>query len=706
MVKRKKSMSKKTKTLINRISFYISLIIFIGIFIIVSAVITLYMNLQKEIPSITDMIMYSPPTATTIYDSNNKKVLEYFVEKRIPVKLKEIPIYTIQATIALEDQRFYKHWGINIFRIAISLIKDLKSRKKAAGGSTITQQLARNMFLTLDKNISRKIKEALISIKLEKNFSKDEILEMYFNQINYGNGAYGIEAAANVYFGKSARELNLAESALLAGIPNLPERYNPLKHLKRAKKRQKICLYNMLEQGYISKEQFYSALNEKIALKKKKKEIRYGKYFIEEVRKQVINRFGYEALYKGGLKIYTTIDMDMQKRAEEVMGRQLKKYEKRYHIKETKAKYDSLSKEEKAKVKTIPYLESGTIIIENETGYIKVLVGGRDFNDSEYNRVYQAKRQPGSIFKVFLFGAAIENGMSPGDIIMDTPIILDDGSDEKYKPHNYDNKFLGPISLRKALALSRNVTAIRLIKNIGPETVASFAHKIGVKSPLMPVYSLALGSSDVTLLEMTRAFSVFPNYGIFKNTSLIRYIEDAEGNIIYKAQTKSRRVMDDDDAFIMTNMLETVAKHGTGASMKWLGIKTTAGGKTGTTNDYSDAWFIGFTKKYTEGVWVGFDELKSIGEKATGAAVALPIWAYTIKPFIDNTDTIPFQPTDSIIKVKICKETGMLPSKYCKILSEEYYKIGREPKEICTKHRKNSFNEYDFENKDTKSNDF
>ena len=637
-----------------------------------------------------------------MYDANNKKVKDFFIEKRITVNLKDIPQYAIDATIALEDKRFYEHWGINLFRIGTSLIKDILSAGYKQGGSTITQQLARNMFLTLDKNISRKIKEALISIQLEKNFSKDEILEMYFNQINYGNGAHGIEAAANVYFSKSVRELSLAEAALLAGIPNLPEYYNPFKKLENAKRRQKNCLYAMLDEGYITKEQFYEALNAPIILNENPQSNQTGLYFIEEVRKEVINRFGYDILYKGGLKIYTTLDMEMQVYAEEIVERQLKRYEKRYEeIEITKNDFDSLSIEEKQTYTVLPYLQAALIIIDNETGGIKVLVGGRDYSDSEYNRVLQAPRQPGSIFKIFLFSAAIESGMNPGDIIMDTPVVLDDGTDEPYKPHNYDETFMGPISMRTALSKSRNVTAVRLIDNMGPMTVVNFARRMGINSKLMPVISLALGSGEVTLFEMTRAFAVFPNYGIMKNASLIRYIEDSEGNIIYKTENTQKRVMDDDDAYIITNMLETTAKEGTGQGMKWMGIKATAGGKTGTTDDYSNAWFIGFTKNITCGVWVGYDELRTIGDKATGAAVALPIWAYTIKPFIDNSDTLAFQPTDSIIYVKICKSSGMLPSKYCKEITEEIYKIGREPVRVCTKHSKGSLTEYDFETHDS-----
>ncbi|MCK4523534.1 hypothetical protein KAU15_01280, partial [candidate division WOR-3 bacterium] len=259
-----------------------------------------------------------------------------------------------------------------------------------------------------------------------------------------------------------------------------------------------------------------------------------------------------------------------------------------------------------------------------------------------------------------------------------------------------------PISLRIALSKSRNVTAVRLIDNIGPATVVKFAHKLGIKSKLDPFISLALGSSEVTLFEMTRAFSVFPNYGIIKNISMIRYIEDAEGNIIYKTENADTRVMDDDDAYIITSMLETTAREGTGQGMKWMGIKANAGGKTGTTDDYSNAWFVGFTKEITCGVWVGYDELREIGDKATGAAIALPIWAYTIKPFIDNSDTLSFVPTDSIIRVKICKSSGLLPSKYCKEIIEEIYKIGREPIKVCTKHSKGGITEYEFESYDSK----
>ncbi len=283
---------------------------------------------------------------------------------------------------------------------------------------------------------------------------------------------------------------------------------------------------------------------------------------------------------------------------------------------------------------------------------------------------------------------------------MDTPVILDDGTDTPYKPRNYDESFLGPISMRTALAKSRNVTAVRLIKNIGPSTVVKFANRVGVKSQLNPVLSLALGSSDVTLMEMTQAFMVFPNYGLFRESNMIKYIEDAEGNVIYKSDNREKRVMNDDDAYIITNMLETVAKEGTGQAMQWMGIKCDAGGKTGTTDDYSNAWFIGFTKEYTAGVWVGFDEPIEIGDKASGAAVALPIWAYTLKDFINNSDTLSFPPTDSIITVKICKETGMLPSKYCKFITEEIYKMGNEPKDICIKHKKGYVTEYEFEHSD------
>ncbi|HAV92163.1 TPA: hypothetical protein DCW38_03165, partial [candidate division WOR-3 bacterium] len=372
-------------------------------------------------------------------------------------------------------------------------------------------------------------------------------------------------------------------------------------------------------------------------------------------------------------------------------------YEKMYKFKNTKEKYD-LSFETDSLNKANPqYLQASMIIIENQTGEIKAVVGGRDFEQSEYNRVFQSKRQPGSIFKIFLFSAAIENGMNPGDIIMDTPVVLDDGSDTPYKPRNFDGDFLGPIPLRKALALSRNVTAIRLIKSIGPGTVVKHAKKLGIESQLTPVLSLALGSNDVTLFEIVRAFSVFPNQGVLKKTCIIRYIEDSQGNVIYKNDNSDTRVMDDDDAYIVTNMLESVVKEGTAISLKYYKFNVHIGGKTGTTDDYSNTWFVGFTKEYTAGVWVGFDKLKTIADKATGAVLALPIWAETMKPFVNSADTLPFPPSDSIIHVTVCRETGQIASKYCKFVRDEIYKKGREPKNLCEKHKKGYTGNQDFD---------
>lgn len=694
--------SKKTKKTAKATAFIIGLLTFIFVFAIIGFSITLYFNLQKEIPSMTDMFIYSAPSATLIYDDNNRNVTELFIEKRIPIKLKDLPQHTIDALIALEDQQFYNHWGINIGRIFVVLFKNVITIKKGAGASTITQQLARNMFLTMEKTWSRKIKEALITINLEKNFSKDEILEMYFNQINYGNGSYGIEAAANVYFNKSARELTLAEAAILAGVPQIPEKYNLFKHFKNAKNRQKLCLSNMLKEGYISKEEFNDALNDSIIVIKGKKEAEYGKYFIEEVRKEVIARFGMNTLYKGGLKIYTTMNSDMQREAEKVVEKKMQYYEKMYKFKNTKEKYNTQIHSDTTDKSNPQYLQASMIIIENETGEVKAVIGGRDFEQSEYNRVFQAKRQPGSIFKIFLFSAAIENGMNPGDIIMDTPVVLDDGSDIPYKPRNFDDDFLGPISIRKAFSLSRNVTAIRLVKSIGPETVMKHAKKLGIESQLTPVLSLALGSSDVTLYEIVRAFSVFPNKGVLKRTKIIRYIEDAQGNVIYKNENFDTRVIDDDNAYIMTNMLESVVKEGTAMWLKYYKFNVHIGGKTGTTDDYSNAWFVGFSKEYTAGVWVGFDNPCTIADRATGAVLALPIWAETMKPFINSADSLPFIETNSIIHVTICRETGQLATKYCKFIRDEIYKKGREPKVYCEKHIKGYTNnqDFDFSNQD------
>lgn len=679
---------KNRKKLINRIVFIIGFIIFSLTFIVTGTVISIFINLQKELPSMTDLMLYNVPSATIVYDDNNNIIDEFFIERRIPIKLKELHPYTINAVIALEDQQFRKHWGINVGRTLVVLFKDIFMMKKAAGASTITQQLARNMFLGMEKTWARKIKEALITLKIEKNFSKDEILEMYFNQINYGNGNYGIEAAANYYFGKSSRELTLAESALLAGIPQIPEANNPKDNYKRAKTRQLLCLKNMLKEKMISKEEYEEAIAESIVVVTNSNKSNFARYFIEEVRKEVIKRFGMNTLYKGGLKIYTSLNSDMQKHAEEVFESKMRYYEKIYYLKNTKEKYEKNLSQTKDTTgnKETDYLQGGFLLLDNKTGEVKVLIGGRDFYHSQFNRAYQARRQPGSIFKIFLFSAAVENGMFPGDIIMDTPVVLDDGSDQKYKPRNYDGNFLGPIPLRTALALSRNVTAIRLIKNIGPETVIKHARKLGVTSPLTPVLSLALGSNDVTLLEMVRAFSIFPNKGIYKEVSLIRYIEDAQGNIIYTNDHPERRVMEEDDAYIITDMLESVVREGTAVGLKYYKMNVHVGGKTGTTDDYSNAWFIGFTKDYTAGVYVGYDKPKTIANKVTGAVVALPIWAEIMKPFVSYKDSTAFDIPKNIVYVNVCKETGMRAAKYCKYTRMEIYKKGKEPTKYCEKH--------------------
>lgn len=681
---RKKNKNKH----INRIVFSVGIIIFSLTFIFTGIIISILLNLQKELPSMTDLMLYNVPSATIVYDDNNNIIDEFFIERRIPIKLKELHPYTINAVIALEDQQFKKHWGINVGRTLIVLLKDILMMKKAAGASTITQQLARNMFLGMEKTWSRKIKEALITLKIEKNFSKDEILEMYFNQINYGNGNYGIEAAANYYFGKSSRELTLAESALLAGIPQRPEANNPKDNYDRAKGRQLICLKNMLKEKMISKEEYEEAIAETIVVVTNSNKSNFARYFIEEVRKEVIKRFGMNTLYKGGLKIYTSLNSDMQRHAEEIFESKMKYYEKMYYLNNTKDKFEKNLSQTKdtTGIKETDYLQGGFLLLDNKTGEIKVLIGGRDFYHSQFNRAYQARRQPGSIFKIFLFSAAVENGMFPGDIIMDTPVVLDDGSNQKYKPRNYDGNFLGPIPLRTALALSRNVTAIRLIKNIGPETVIKHARKLGVSSPLTPVLSLALGSNDVTLLEMVRAFSIFANKGIYKEVSLIRYIEDAQGNIIYTNDHQEKKVIEEDDAYIITDMLESVVREGTAVGLKYYKMNVHIGGKTGTTDDYSNAWFIGFTKDYTAGVYVGYDKPKTIANKVTGAVVALPIWAEIMKPFVSYKDSTAFEVPKNIIYINVCKETGMKAAKYCKYTRMEIYKKGKEPTKYCEKH--------------------
>ncbi len=640
--------------------------------------------LSRGLPSLKLIERYKPPLATEVYDRNGKLIYQFYIERRKAVPLREIPQDLINAFIALEDRKFYDHWGIYLPGILRALYVDIVKRRVAQGASTITQQLARNMFLTQKRTLKRKIKEAVLAIRIERAFSKQQILERYLNQIYFGHGVYGVEAASRFYFGKGVGELNLAECALLAAIPRSPRLYSPYRNFDRAIRRQRLILKIMRDYGFISADEYREALSTPIVLTGPEKEEVKGKapYFLDMVRRYVVQRYGEDFLFTSGGRIYTTLDIDLQEIAESVVDSFLDLFEEKYDLHPKKSEYvrDTLNPPQ--------YLQGALVAMDPYTGEILALVGGRDYEDSKFNRVTQMRRQPGSAFKPFVYTAAIDNGYNPSDIIMDVPLALKvPGVDELWFPENYDGKYLGPITLRKALALSRNLATAHLILELGPSVVAEYARKMGIESPVPPYPSIALGSPTLSLLEITRAYATIANLGYRVTPYFVERIEDPEGRVIEKNGPQRVQVLDSTTAYIIIDMLRSVIEEGTGRRA-WMvyGLKGAMAGKTGTTNEFRDTWFIGFSPKLLAGVWVGFDSLRTITEGAVGATFALPIWATFMKE-AGAVDTITdFVIPQGIAWAEVCTKTGMLATQYCPETRMEIFKVENIPMVSCTLH--------------------
>ncbi len=643
-------------------------------------------RLKSDLPLPQLIQNFSPPATVKIYDCKNRLIGEFFEQRRIPVELDRVPKYLKDAIIAVEDKRFYSHWGLDLIRLGGAIFYNLTSLRTPRGTSTITQQLARNMFLNQERSLARKIKEALLAIQLERTYSKDEILELYLNQVYFGQGVYGVEAAANVYFDKHVWELTLPECATLAALPKAPEYYSPYTNPQALVKRRNFFLTMLYRHKKISRKEMEEAQASPLNVIPKRSLKNEAPYFIEEVRKYLEQRYGYDFINRSGAKIYTTLDLDMQRAANKAVEDFLASIEKSYRLKNSKVRYDSLI----AKDSTPPppnYLQGALVAIEPKTGFIKAMVGGRDFKQSPFNRATQAKRQAGSAFKVFVYTAAIENGFLPSDLELDEPLTLPVPGQPPYIPVNFDYKFLGPVTLRRALALSRNIVAVRLISRLGPELVARYANQLGINEKLRPFYSLALGSSEVTLLEMTYAFAVLANEGNKVTPLMITKIIDANNQVIEENVPETQPVLAAQTAYIMTEMMRSVIDEGTGYAIRLYGFDRPAAGKTGTTDDYTDAWFIGFTPNLACGVWVGYDQKKTIFKGATGGGVAAPIWAEFMKQATADLPNEDFAVPESIAWVKICEVTGLRASPFCPKVRLEVFKVGTEPKEECTVHR-------------------
>jgi penicillin-binding protein 1A len=611
---------------------------FLILAIIVSSI--LYYVLHQELPSIAALKDYRPSIATRVYADNNELIDEFFMEDRKIIKLSEVPKVVIQAFVAAEDARFYQHTGFDLVSMTRAFYKNIEAGRIVQGGSTITQQVAKSLYLSSERSYMRKIKEAILAYKIDKYLSKDEIMNLYLNHIYLGHGTYGIEAASQGYFGKSARHLNLAEASLLAGLPKAPSSYSPFLHLDKARQRQAYVLERMVEDEYITAAEKERALTAPITLKSIRPKEKIAPYFVENIRKYIMEKYGSDVLYKEGLEVYTTLNIDMQKAARDAVERGLQELEDR-------------EKYEKGLV------QGAFLCMEVKTGAITAMVGGRDFKKSEFNRATQSRRQPGSAFKPFIYTAAFDKGMTPSTRILDAPIVYEDRASPGgfWKPRNFDGKFNGPTTLRNALVQSRNIITIKILQEIGVDYAAAYATNMGITSPLSRNLSMALGTSGVTLQEMVRAYSVLANQGKRVVPFFIKKIVDRTGHIFEEAQVRSEEVIDSRIAFMTSYIMQDVVESGTGRRVKSIGRPVAA--KTGTTDDTRDAWFIGFTPSLVAGVWVGFDQETSLGREEVGGRAAAPIWLYFMEKALQGRAREVFPVPDGIVFIKVDPHTGI-----------------------------------------------
>ncbi|MFZ1946273.1 MAG: PBP1A family penicillin-binding protein [bacterium] len=648
----------------------------------VGAALGLFFWLSADLPSTDDLTSVRPWERTVLYDIKQRPIKAFYEEDRAVVSLDEMPRELVGAFISVEDRQFYRHWGLNLFAIGKALVEDVVARKVVRGASTITQQLARNLFLTQEQTLTRKIKEAILAVRIERHYTKREILSMYLNQIYFGDGAYGVEAAARRFFGKSVSDLSLAECAMLAGLPRNPTAYSPRRHPDRARARQGIVLESMRETGDITREQAEQAAREETEILTADL-AEPGAYFAEYVRQTLEDKYGASMLYREGLRVYTTLDLDLQAAAETALERNVQKLERelRYRPRDTSAK-----KRQPGAVST-PYIQGALLALDPHTGHIKAMVGGRDFAESNWNRAVQAQRQPGSAFKVFVYTAAVDNGLTPADMLVDDPLVIPMSDGTTWRPQNYDAEYAGPITARRALARSINVPAIKLANRVGQQTVIDYAHRMGVRSHLQPYMSIALGTLEVNMLEMVSAVGVLPAGGVRAEPMAILRIESRDGRTLERHESRKYDVLSPETAYVMNSMLASVVNEGTAGSVRARGLTQTLAGKTGTTDDYSDAWFIGYSPDLCVGTWVGFDARRRMGEKISGSRAALPIWIDFMTVALAGVPDRPFPEPAGIAHRVICQETGLIAREGCPSTRSEVFIQGTEPARLCTEHR-------------------
>ena len=638
----------------------------------------------KDLPSPERLNTIQPALKTKVYDRENRLIGEFYRQDRSLVRLEEVPAELIDAFIAVEDRRFYEHWGIDIKGVTRAAVRNLAAGGIEEGASTITQQLARNLFLTHKQTARRKLKEAVLALRIEQTYSKNEILEMYLNQIYFGEGAYGVKAAARRIFGKDVQDLSLSECAILAGLPRNPRYYSPRRNPDHTKRRRAVVLASMEDFGVITHQQRTEALAESLMVSSNPLSEENAPYFMEMVRRYVEAKYGTAGLYEDGLVIRTTLDLQLQQEMERAVEDHLTLLETQNRAKQTRQDYlEQIEAEESPRLE---YLQGSAMTIDPASGSILAMVGGRSFEESAFNRATQAKRQPGSAFKPFVFLAGIDHGFYPGYIIMDTPVEYHERGQEVWAPKNYDLEFRGPVTLRYALQKSLNVPTVKLQEEFGPAEVAAKAKAAGIKSGILPVRSIALGTEEVTLEEITFAYAVFANSGIRVEPLYITRIEDHHGNVLEETKPERQEVLKAQNVALLNDMLASVMDHGTGFGARASGFRLPAAGKTGTTDDYSDAWFIGFTPRVVTGVWVGYDTKKTIGRRMTGAAAALPIWTRIMKAATEGDEAMDLEWPDTLVRLMICPDTGLPADTYCPEAVEEVFTKDHIPQDTCFLH--------------------
>ncbi|HVI09686.1 MAG TPA: PBP1A family penicillin-binding protein [Candidatus Binatia bacterium] len=692
-----------------------------GLLVLISALVGAMAGLllvyTTDLPQVEALEAYRPSSITELYDDQGRVIGSFALQRRVVAAYDDFAPVLREALVSIEDKDFYRHSGINFFRIVGAAYRDIESGGKVQGASTLTMQLARNLFLSPDRSFHRKVQEAMLAVQIERRFTKPQIFTLYANQIFLGHGVYGFEAASEFYFSKPARNLTLPEAALLAGLPKGPGIYSPINHPEKALRRRNLVINAMMEDGKITAAQAADARSAPLLLRLQHDPNSLAPYFVEEIRRYLETKYGADQVHEGGLKVYTSLDVDLQKSANQAVLDGLAAYERRHGWKGnleniaaegialdkyanpdwddepevngyvhalvtssgvgiatlkfgryaaalsqadvawTQGKIQNLLRTgDVCYVKVVSLSPNGAarvsleqdsgaqgalVAIDNASGGIKAMVGGRDFNQSKFDRATQALRQVGSSFKPYVYTAVIDKGASPDDTVLDEPVTFDSGTGP-YTPHNYDEKFEGTITLRRALAQSRNIPALKLANKIGIKTVIDYAERFGITARLPPYLPVALGSAEITLLEQTSAYSVFPNDGVRVTPRYIARVTDYEGRVLEEDYPEVRDVITARTAQIMTSMLREVVLHGTAAAAAKMPFPVA--GKTGTTNDFTDAWFVGFSPTTTCGVWIGYDEKKSLGAKETGAHAALPIWMTFMNSALAGKDSGQFEP--------------------------------------------------------------